>query len=102
MDPGLLGRKAGGKNARGTNRPSPEDVSVKGRAFAAEVAPRAKPGAPVDPVVADVADVAADSVGIADLVDSAEDGLVVADVADAVEGKIRGSFPGLISGRRRS
>lgn len=67
MDPGFLGRRAG----------------VKGRAFAAEVDPRTKPGAPDDPV------------------DSAEDSLVVADVADAVAGKIRGSFPGLISGRRR-
>jgi hypothetical protein len=82
MDPGLLGRKAGGKNARGTDRPSPEDVSIKGRIFAAEVDPRVKPGAPVDPV---------DSVVKNNLV-----------VADAVEGKIRGSFPGLISGRRRS
>jgi hypothetical protein len=88
MDPGLLGRKAGGKNARGTDRPSPEDVSIKGRAFAAEVDPRAKPGAPVDPV---------------DPVDSVvKNNLVVADVADVVEGKIPGSFPGLISGRRRS
>ena len=85
MDPGLLGRKAGGENARGADRPPPEDVSVKGRAFAAEVAPLAKPGAPVDPV---------DPV---DLV--VKNNLVV---ADAVEGKIPGSFPGLISGRRRS